>query len=262
MQRLCKLAPGCNFMANRHLWEEVELTDGKEEIGLRGGGGGRLSPLTKGGVGNEALVTQPLIKYRFAIFSLNSGNDSRRSLCGRKGVRAGPRGQFPSALNRDAKVLMFHRCDMLVADPKGRGGKKKLRTRAPRAPPQESQCPTPLQRGLSEIRTRTPSLFPRGLKRLTRPLFSLLPSTRGGGGKEFFQAPDLGFSAFYHKKMSSIIPPNLRSDTLLTSGAAWCPIPKAPLTTCPTCTPQCCPHYSACGWPHCKTHRFNFALHV
>ena len=42
----------------------------KGDIGLRGGGGGRLSPPKEGGFGNGAPVTESLIKYRFAIFSL------------------------------------------------------------------------------------------------------------------------------------------------------------------------------------------------
>ena len=40
-------------------------------------------------------------------------------------------------------------------------------------------------------------LFPRGLKRLTQPLFSLLPPTRKGEKKYLFSRTRSGFSAFY-----------------------------------------------------------------
>ena len=88
--------------------------------------GGSLEP-PKGGGGSwqwgscdRTLGKVPIFFAIFAIFSLNSGTNSRRSPRGTKGARAVPRGQFPSALNGDARVLMFHRCEILVADPKGR----------------------------------------------------------------------------------------------------------------------------------------------
>ena len=80
----------------------------------------------------------------FAIYSLNSGTYSRRSPGGIKGAQAGRRRQFPSALNRDARVLMFHRCDTLVADPKGRGKKKKPRTGGARGSSLGVAMPDPL----------------------------------------------------------------------------------------------------------------------
>ena len=94
-------------------------------------GGGSLEPPeggAGGGSGNGAPVTKPLVKYQFfailAIFSLNSGTNSRRSLRGIQGARAGPKGQFPSALNRDARVLMFQGVTPLWQIRRG-GGKRK-----------------------------------------------------------------------------------------------------------------------------------------
>ena len=57
---------------------------------------------------------------------------------------------------------MFHRCDTLVADPKGRGKKKKLRTGGAQGSSSGVAMPDPLIKWAKRNTHSDPPLFPWG----------------------------------------------------------------------------------------------------
>ena len=66
--------------------------------------------------------------------------------------------------------------------------------------------PDPLIKWAKRNTHSNPPLFPWGLKRLTRPLPSLLPPTRKGGKKYLSSRTRPRFSTFYQRKCQASYP--------------------------------------------------------